>query len=156
MLGRQIAALSHPPSSVKELKRALQEAWNHLSPKTHTSSHSKYGKSLSSVPGCQRQPCSIQLQSSFLVHGTTSKGGVDGWASSAAHVMGATITNVLQPGAFVRFDKTHGSLKKRTSGLRRSPQCHIKKVFDDVDWESVGVPQSTERHVGDWLLRGNP
>ncbi|GIY45119.1 transposable element Tc3 transposase [Caerostris darwini] len=32
MLGRQIAALSHPPSSVTELKRALQEAWNRLSP----------------------------------------------------------------------------------------------------------------------------
>ncbi|GFW19937.1 uncharacterized protein TNCV_866431 [Trichonephila clavipes] len=31
-LGRQIAALSHPPSSVTELKRALQEAWNRLSP----------------------------------------------------------------------------------------------------------------------------
>ncbi|GFT10300.1 transposable element Tc3 transposase [Trichonephila clavipes] len=32
MLGRQIAALSRPPSSVTELKRALQEAWNRLSP----------------------------------------------------------------------------------------------------------------------------
>ncbi|GFW98247.1 transposable element Tc3 transposase [Trichonephila clavipes] len=32
MLGRQIAALSHPPSSVTDLKRALQEAWNRLSP----------------------------------------------------------------------------------------------------------------------------
>ncbi|GFX12447.1 transposable element Tc3 transposase [Trichonephila clavipes] len=32
MLGRQITALSHPPSSVTELKRALQEAWNRLSP----------------------------------------------------------------------------------------------------------------------------
>ncbi|GFX93799.1 transposable element Tcb1 transposase [Trichonephila clavipes] len=32
MLGRQIAALSHPPSSVTELKRAFQEAWSHLSP----------------------------------------------------------------------------------------------------------------------------
>ncbi|GFT67159.1 transposable element Tc3 transposase [Trichonephila clavipes] len=32
MLGRQIAALSHPPSSVTELNRALQEAWNCLSP----------------------------------------------------------------------------------------------------------------------------
>ncbi|GFS74846.1 transposable element Tc3 transposase [Trichonephila clavipes] len=32
MLGRQIAALSHPPSSVTELKRSLQEAWNRLSP----------------------------------------------------------------------------------------------------------------------------
>ncbi|KFM62686.1 Transposable element Tc3 transposase, partial [Stegodyphus mimosarum] len=32
MLGRQIAALSYPPSSVTELKRTLQEAWNRLSP----------------------------------------------------------------------------------------------------------------------------
>ncbi|GFV05907.1 transposable element Tc3 transposase [Trichonephila clavipes] len=32
MIGRQIADLSHPPSSVTELKRALQEAWNRLSP----------------------------------------------------------------------------------------------------------------------------
>ncbi|GFU34690.1 transposable element Tcb2 transposase [Trichonephila clavipes] len=32
MIGRQIAALSHPPSSVTELKRALQEAWNRFSP----------------------------------------------------------------------------------------------------------------------------
>ncbi|GFT34497.1 transposable element Tc3 transposase [Trichonephila clavipes] len=31
MLGRQIATFSHPPSSVTELKRALQEAWNCLS-----------------------------------------------------------------------------------------------------------------------------
>ncbi|GFW62461.1 transposable element Tc3 transposase [Trichonephila clavipes] len=32
MLGRQIAALSHPPKPVIELKRALHEAWNRLSP----------------------------------------------------------------------------------------------------------------------------
>ncbi|GFU53796.1 transposable element Tc3 transposase [Trichonephila clavipes] len=32
MLRRQIAVLSHPPSSVTELKRALQETWNRLSP----------------------------------------------------------------------------------------------------------------------------
>ncbi|GFV15662.1 transposable element Tcb2 transposase [Trichonephila clavipes] len=32
MLGRQISALSHPPSSVTELMRALQETWNRLSP----------------------------------------------------------------------------------------------------------------------------
>ncbi|GFT57221.1 transposable element Tc3 transposase [Trichonephila clavipes] len=32
MLGRQIVAISLPPSSVTELKRALQEAWNRLSP----------------------------------------------------------------------------------------------------------------------------
>ncbi|GFW30569.1 transposable element Tc3 transposase [Trichonephila clavipes] len=31
MLGRQIAALSHPPSSVTELKRVFQEAWSRLS-----------------------------------------------------------------------------------------------------------------------------
>ncbi|GFW30091.1 transposable element Tc3 transposase [Trichonephila clavipes] len=32
MLGRQIVSLSHPPSSVTVLKRALQEAWNSLNP----------------------------------------------------------------------------------------------------------------------------
>ncbi|GFU44971.1 transposable element Tc3 transposase [Trichonephila clavipes] len=32
MLGRHIATLSQPPSSVTELKRSLQEAWNRLSP----------------------------------------------------------------------------------------------------------------------------
>ncbi|GFX33642.1 hypothetical protein TNCV_1933091 [Trichonephila clavipes] len=32
MLGRQITTLSHLPSSIIELKRALQEAWNRLSP----------------------------------------------------------------------------------------------------------------------------
>ncbi|GFV88788.1 transposable element Tc3 transposase [Trichonephila clavipes] len=32
MLGRQIAALLHPPSSVTELNRALQEGWNRMSP----------------------------------------------------------------------------------------------------------------------------
>ncbi|GFX78547.1 transposable element Tc3 transposase [Trichonephila clavipes] len=32
MFGREIAALSHPPSFVTELKRALEEAWNRLNP----------------------------------------------------------------------------------------------------------------------------
>ncbi|GFW62423.1 hypothetical protein TNCV_290971 [Trichonephila clavipes] len=32
MLRSQIAALLHPPSSIAELKRALREAWNRLSP----------------------------------------------------------------------------------------------------------------------------
>ncbi|GFW40518.1 hypothetical protein TNCV_2834261 [Trichonephila clavipes] len=32
MLGRQIAVLSQPSSSITELKRALQEAWKRLSP----------------------------------------------------------------------------------------------------------------------------
>ncbi|GFX07272.1 uncharacterized protein TNCV_2972491 [Trichonephila clavipes] len=54
MLGRQIAALSHPPSSVTKQKSALQKAWNRLSRQlTYSSSHSKYAKSLCSVPGCQ-------------------------------------------------------------------------------------------------------
>ncbi|GFV73404.1 uncharacterized protein TNCV_3389201 [Trichonephila clavipes] len=52
---------------------------------------------------------SIPLQSSFLVRCTTPNGGVDGWASRAAHVMGAVIPNVLQPSAFVWFEKTQGA-----------------------------------------------
>ncbi|GFW66607.1 e3 ubiquitin-protein ligase RNF13 [Trichonephila clavipes] len=55
---------------------------------------------------------SILLQSSFLVRGTTPNGGVDGWASRAAHVMGAAIPNVRQPGAFVWFEKTQWPLMK--------------------------------------------
>ncbi|GFW31289.1 hypothetical protein TNCV_2578701 [Trichonephila clavipes] len=54
MLGRQIAALSHPPISVTELKRASSSrSVEPYEPTTHSSSHSKYGKSLCSVPGCQ-------------------------------------------------------------------------------------------------------
>ncbi|GFW86469.1 transposable element Tcb2 transposase [Trichonephila clavipes] len=44
MLGRQIAALSHPPSSVTELKRALQDSLEPFEPTTHSSSHTKYGQ----------------------------------------------------------------------------------------------------------------
>ncbi|GFW76520.1 e3 ubiquitin-protein ligase RNF13 [Trichonephila clavipes] len=40
------------------------------------------------------------------------KGGFDGWASRAAHIMGATIPNVLSPGAFIWFEKTQGTLVK--------------------------------------------
>ncbi|GFU83445.1 e3 ubiquitin-protein ligase RNF13 [Trichonephila clavipes] len=43
---------------------------------------------------------------------TIPNGGVDGWASRAAHVMGAAIPNVLQPGAFVWLEKTRGPLVK--------------------------------------------
>ncbi|GFW05105.1 transposable element Tcb2 transposase [Trichonephila clavipes] len=46
MLWRQIAALSHPPISPRSLEP--------FEPKTHSSSHSKYGKSLCGVPGSQR------------------------------------------------------------------------------------------------------
>ncbi|GFU84371.1 transposable element Tcb2 transposase [Trichonephila clavipes] len=41
MLGRQIAALSHPPSSVTELKRTPRSL-EPFEPTTHSSSHSKY------------------------------------------------------------------------------------------------------------------
>lgn len=32
MLGRQLAALQHPPTNVPELKRALRDVWNSLNP----------------------------------------------------------------------------------------------------------------------------
>ncbi|GFV54612.1 e3 ubiquitin-protein ligase RNF13 [Trichonephila clavipes] len=48
----------------------------------------------------------------FLVRGSTPNGDADGCMSRAAHVMGAVIPNSLPPGAFVWFEKTHGSLMK--------------------------------------------
>ncbi|GFV69189.1 transposable element Tcb2 transposase [Trichonephila clavipes] len=54
MHGRQIAALSHPPSSVSELKRVSKKFGTPSEPIIHSTSHSKYGKSLCSVPDCQR------------------------------------------------------------------------------------------------------
>ncbi|GFX43418.1 hypothetical protein TNCV_4874381 [Trichonephila clavipes] len=51
-----------------------------------------------------RHPCC----SNFLVRGLNLNGGVGGWASRAAHVMGATIPNLPQPGAFVWFEKKQG------------------------------------------------
>ncbi|GFS51745.1 uncharacterized protein TNCV_614081 [Trichonephila clavipes] len=59
-----------------------------------------------------KRPGSIPLQSSFLVRVTTPNGDVDGRTSNAAHVMGAAIPNVLQPDAFVWFEKTQGPLVK--------------------------------------------
>ncbi|GFT95723.1 uncharacterized protein TNCV_310981 [Trichonephila clavipes] len=55
---------------------------------------------------------SIPLQSNFLVRCTTPNGGVDSWVSRAAHIMGTAIPNVLQPDAFVWFEKTHVPLMK--------------------------------------------
>ncbi|GFT01103.1 uncharacterized protein TNCV_4054921 [Trichonephila clavipes] len=55
-----------------------------------------------------------EIESGFVAKGdlvpfgTTPNGGFDGWASRAAHVMGAAIPNVLQPGAFTWFEKTQG------------------------------------------------
>ncbi|GFY16730.1 hypothetical protein TNCV_2788521 [Trichonephila clavipes] len=41
------------------------------------------------------------------MRGTTSNGGVDGWASRAEHVKSAAIPNVLRPGTFLWFEKTY-------------------------------------------------
>ncbi|GFV37753.1 e3 ubiquitin-protein ligase RNF13 [Trichonephila clavipes] len=64
-------------------------------------------------------------QSTFLVRGTTPNGGVDGWASSAAHVTGTAIPNVLQPGAFEWFEKTQGPLVKVLHVPGRRPMEHL-------------------------------
>ncbi|GFX69151.1 e3 ubiquitin-protein ligase RNF13 [Trichonephila clavipes] len=58
---------------------------------------------------------SIPLQSNSLVPGTTLNGGVDGWASRAAHVMSAAIPNVFQRGSLVWFEKTQEPLVKVAS-----------------------------------------
>ncbi|GFV20214.1 e3 ubiquitin-protein ligase RNF13 [Trichonephila clavipes] len=42
----------------------------------------------------------------------TANGGVDWWSSRAVHALGAAITNALQPGAFMWFEKTQGRLIK--------------------------------------------
>ncbi|GFX90698.1 e3 ubiquitin-protein ligase RNF13 [Trichonephila clavipes] len=49
---------------------------------------------------------------SAVVQFPPPNGCVDGWVSRAAHVMGSVIPNVLQPGAFVWFEKTQGPLMK--------------------------------------------
>ncbi|GFS71308.1 uncharacterized protein TNCV_5050531 [Trichonephila clavipes] len=79
----------------------------------------------------KRRPGSIPLQSSFLVRGTTPPGGVDGWVSRAAHVMGTAIPNVLQPGAFVWFEKTQGPPVKvlHMPGWRPMKQLTIRVHF---------------------------
>ncbi|GFT28296.1 e3 ubiquitin-protein ligase RNF13 [Trichonephila clavipes] len=63
--------------------------------------------------------------------GTTSNGGVDGWASRAAHVMSAAIPNVLQPDAFVWFEKTQGPLVKvlPVTGWRPMKQLAVRMHF---------------------------
>ncbi|GFT98171.1 e3 ubiquitin-protein ligase RNF13 [Trichonephila clavipes] len=71
----------------------------------------------------------IPLQSSFLVCGTTPNGGVDGWASRAAHAMGATIPNVLHPGAFVWFERTQGHEGVHVPGWRSMKQLAVHVHF---------------------------
>ncbi|GFY30557.1 uncharacterized protein TNCV_3523201 [Trichonephila clavipes] len=69
--------------------------------------------------------------SSFLVRGTTPNGGVDGWTSRAAHVTGAAIPNVLQPGTFVWFEKIQRPLVKMlpVSGSRPMKQLAVRVHF---------------------------
>ncbi|GFW00064.1 uncharacterized protein TNCV_3568541 [Trichonephila clavipes] len=93
-----------------------------------------------------RRPGFIPLQSSFFVRGTTPNGGIDGWASRAAHVMGAKIPNVLQPGAFVRFEKTQGPIVKvlPVPGWRPMKQLAVRVHFLRCgglldDWSVEGV-----------------
>ncbi|GFX17690.1 transposable element Tcb2 transposase [Trichonephila clavipes] len=61
ILGRQIAAFSHPPSSITELKRALQEAWNPFEPTTHSSPHSKYEKKFIRFSNLVQNRCSEKM-----------------------------------------------------------------------------------------------
>ncbi|GFV45369.1 uncharacterized protein TNCV_4491051 [Trichonephila clavipes] len=74
---------------------------------------------------------SISLQSNFLVRGSTSSGGVDVLASRAAHVMGATIPNVLQTGAFVWFKNAQGRIMKvlPVPGWRPMNQLAVRVHF---------------------------
>ncbi|GFV64208.1 hypothetical protein TNCV_1807061 [Trichonephila clavipes] len=53
-----------------------------------------------------KRPGFIRLQSNLVVGDTTLNGDIDGWMSLAAHVMSATIPDVLQPGALRWFGKT--------------------------------------------------
>ncbi|GFT21710.1 e3 ubiquitin-protein ligase RNF13 [Trichonephila clavipes] len=92
-----------------------------------------------------KPPGSIPLQSSFLVRGTTPNGDVDGWMSRTAHVMGAGIPNVLQPGTFVWFEKTQGPLLKLlVPGWRPMKQLAVRVHFLRCsglldDWSVKGI-----------------
>ncbi|GFS70531.1 hypothetical protein TNCV_2671491 [Trichonephila clavipes] len=75
------------------------------------------------VCSAMERPGSILLHSSFLLRGTSPNGGVDGWASRAAHVMDAAIPNVLQPGAFIWQElKLIKILSEDMCGLNSEPR----------------------------------
>ncbi|GFT49078.1 e3 ubiquitin-protein ligase RNF13 [Trichonephila clavipes] len=85
-------------------------------------------------------------QSSFLVSSTTPNGGVEKGASRAAHVMGTVIPNVLQPDAFVWFQKRQGPLVKvlPLPGWRPMKQLALRVNFVRCcgpldDWSVAGV-----------------
>ncbi|GFX04853.1 hypothetical protein TNCV_2248361 [Trichonephila clavipes] len=54
----------------------------------------------------------ITLQSSPIGCDTTLNRGIGGWVSLAAHVMGALISDILQPGALRWFGKTQKPVVK--------------------------------------------
>ncbi|GFX39279.1 uncharacterized protein TNCV_3860031 [Trichonephila clavipes] len=89
---------------------------------------------------------SIPLQFNFFVRSLLPNGGVDGWASRATHVMGSEIPNVLQPDAFVWFEKTPGPLMKElpVPGCRLMKQLVVRVHFLRCgglldDWSVEGI-----------------
>ncbi|GFX17178.1 uncharacterized protein TNCV_2857011 [Trichonephila clavipes] len=71
---------------------------------------------------------------------------MDGSSSRAAHVIGAAIPNVLQPGAFIWFEKTQRPLVKvlRVPGWRPMKQLAVHVHFARYDgllddWSVEGV-----------------
>ncbi|GFV21447.1 uncharacterized protein TNCV_2372041 [Trichonephila clavipes] len=85
-------------------------------------------------------------ESIFLVRGTTPNGGVVEWVLRAEHVMGSTIPNVIQPGAFVWFEKTQGPLVKvlPVPGWQSMKQLSVRVHFLRCsglldDWSVEGV-----------------
>ncbi|GFV75270.1 e3 ubiquitin-protein ligase RNF13 [Trichonephila clavipes] len=122
-------------------KTGLRRSPRCLHTRTRLSSHLK----LNLYSSLKRRPGSIPLQPSFLVRGTTPNGDIDGWASRAAHIMGAVISNALQPGAFVWFEKTHGVVKVLpVPGWQSMKQLDVRVLFFRCgglldDWFIEGV-----------------
>ncbi|GFX90724.1 uncharacterized protein TNCV_3730451 [Trichonephila clavipes] len=81
--------------------------------------------------GSDRSRKRSNIAGSFLVRGTTPKGGVDGWASRTAHETGYVIPNVLQPGALVWVEKTQRPLVKvlPVPGWRPMKQLAVRMHF---------------------------
>ncbi|GFY35686.1 e3 ubiquitin-protein ligase RNF13 [Trichonephila clavipes] len=73
-------------------------------------------------------------------------GCIDGRASRAAHVMGAVIPNVIQPGTFVWFEKKHDPVVKvlPVPGGRPMKQLAVRVHFLRCgslldDWSVEGI-----------------
>ncbi|GFV04857.1 hypothetical protein TNCV_1983791 [Trichonephila clavipes] len=87
----QVAGRNYPPTNKNTLIRALIEEWDKL-PQQLLDNVVQ-----SMIRRCKR-PGSIPLQSNLIMCDTTPIGGVGGWVTLAAHVMGAAIPDVLQSG----------------------------------------------------------